>query len=166
MQKESSLTGAGTSPRIPAYDFPAIGCYVDENHGSADDCNRRTIKFAMAYGFTVDATELIDCEPDDLSQTLSEISDDAVEFLNDLETRSFLYWTHEDNSLFLTANVESAREDCEFVSTAKQDEPTEDYRGEWLHINDHGNCTLYARGERADADGNCKVHDTEVWGIV
>ena len=32
-----------------------------------------------------------------------------------------------------------------FVSSKSQDYPPDDYEGEWLHISDHGNCTLYVR---------------------
>lgn len=88
---------------------------------------------------------------------LSETGDSAVSYLNELETRPFMYWTFEDNSLFLMANVEGAREDVEFVSSKDQDYPEDDYQGEWLHVNDHGNCTLYCR-----QDGK----DTEIWSVV
>lgn len=60
------------------YDFPSIGCYVDESAGSANDCNRRTIEFAMGYGgFDPE----LDLDPDseecseDYSQNLSEAAD-------------------------------------------------------------------------------------------
>jgi hypothetical protein len=36
--------------------------------------------------------------------------------------------------------------------------PADSFRGEWLHVNDHGNATLYIRNE----DGK----DSEVWSIV
>lgn len=32
-----------------------------------------------------------------------------------------------------------------FSSTTKQEFPDDDYEGEWLHINERGNCTLYVR---------------------
>jgi hypothetical protein len=219
------------------YDFPAVGCYVDESAGSADDCNRRTIELAECYGFesgnpsgcfdglrgleismSVDdaesashqgecfedveclvakpeissqldaigddkirlalkesggwgADELTDNEAnrnravwmaacdirENLSEWLSEVGDDAVSFLNDLETRSHMYWTFEDNSLFLMADVDGAREECEFVSSKEQDYPPDDYTGEWLHVSDHGNATLYVRENGKDR---------EVWAVV
>lgn len=104
---------------------------------------------------------------ENLSEWLSEVADEAVDYLNSLETRSFLSWGFEDNSLFLSPNVDCAREDCEFVSRKSVDETTDpddasypapDYRGEWLHVTDHGNCTLYVRGD----DGQ----DREVWSCV
>jgi hypothetical protein len=138
------------------YGAPTIGCYVDASACSADDCNLRTIRFAQNYGFDDGALPALDSE--DYSQFLSDAGDDAVTYLNDIETRSFMYWTFEDNSLFLVADVEGAREDVEFVSSRKQDYPADDYRGEWLHVSDHGNATLYIRGE----DGK----DSEIWGVV
>jgi hypothetical protein len=117
------------------------------------------------------------------SEQLSELADDAVNFLNDLETRSFLSWSFEDNSLFLLPDVDGAKEDVGFVSHAddnwteecycerEQDGfgkwkivskdasyPASDYRGEWLHVNDHGNVTLFVR----DSSGK----DKEIWACV
>lgn len=135
-----------------AYDFPQVGCYIDESAGSADDCNRRTIEFAQAYGFKPGRGVW-----QMGSEGLSWVGDKAVEFLNDLETRTALYWTFEDNSLFLVADPESAKEQVGFVSSRDQEYPADDYTGEWLHVNERGNCTLYMRqsGE-----------DKEIWGIV
>jgi hypothetical protein len=90
------------------------------------------------------------------SEQLSEIADDAVSFLNELETRSFMSWTFEDNSLFLLADVDSARDDVGFVSSKEQDCPADDYEGEWLHVSDPGNATLYVR-----ASGK----DREIWSL-
>lgn len=97
------------------YDFPQVGCYIDQSAGDANRLNRRTISFAEAYGFKADFDLKEDDE--DYSQILSELADDAVSFLNDLETRSFMCWQFEDNSLFLMADVDSALEDVGFVST-------------------------------------------------
>ena len=54
-------------------------------------------------------------------------------------------------------SVESAKEDCGFVSSRDQDYPPADYRGEWLHVDDHGNATLYVRDEHGDR---------EIWSVV
>lgn len=220
------------------YDNPAPGCYIDENAGSANDCNERTIKFAESCGFDAgllsgcfdglrglsiemslddalsashsgscdddvaclvskpeiaaqldkfgvdeiraglkesgawDAEELDNVESnreravwiaacdirENKSETLDELANEAVEFLNDQEHRTAMFWTFEDNSLFLIADVDSAREQVEFISSSKQDYPPDDYRGEWLHVSDHGNATLYNRGE----DGK----DVEIWSFV
>lgn len=140
--------------KTAAYDFPSVGCYVDESAGSADECNLRTIRFAQAYGF---AGYGLGNEQYEDSEWLSETADEAVSFLNDLETRSFMSWSFEDNSLFLMADVDGAKEDVGFVSSKSQDYPPDDYEGEWLHVSDHGNATLYVR------EGG---KDKEVWGVV
>lgn len=132
------------------YDFPDIGCYVDESAGSADDCNIRTVEFAQEYGFKPGRNWRT-------SEYLSEIGDDAVSYLNDLETRSYMYWEFEDNSLFLIADVDGAREDVDFVSSKTEEYPPEDYQGEWLHVSDHGNATLYVRENGKDR---------EIWSVV
>jgi hypothetical protein len=71
----------------------------------------------------------------------------------------------DDNSLFLAPCIENVKEDVGFVSGQSEDanpddsdRPCDDYQGEWLHVSDHGNCTLYVRGD----DGK----DTEIWSVV
>ena len=81
-------------------------------------------------------------------------------------------WQFEDNSLFLLADVELAKDDCGFVSvksladarrmgieTDPEDScyPPADYSGEWLHVTDHGNATLYVRENGKDI---------EIWSVV
>lgn len=152
-----------------AYDYPSVGCYVDESHGSARDLNERIIDEAEAYGFDSGEDFPEDEESDEYSEALNECADEAVDFLNDLEDRIAMSWIIADNSLFLAVDVESVRGEVGFVShddRCKCDEcsaddssyPADGYKGEWLHVSDHGNATLYVRG----ADGN----DTEVWSIV
>jgi len=87
------------------YDYPDVGCYIDESAGSADDCNRRTIEFAQGYGFKPGRGVW-----QMGSEGLRWVGDKAVEFLNELEDRSFMAWCFEDNSLFLMADVDGARE--------------------------------------------------------
>lgn len=67
---------------------------------------------------------------------------------------------------FWPLDIEEIKEQVEFVSSTDQEYPDDDFRGEWLHVNERGNCTVYVRSERGDADGNCKVQDREVWSIV
>jgi len=66
-------------------------------------------------------------------------------------------WGFDDNSLFLVADVDTARNELEFVSRKDKEYPDDDYQGEWLHVSDHGNATLYVR-----TDGK----DTEIWSVV
>ena len=145
-----------------------IGCVLDCSCDSADAINERTIKFAQGYGF--DAGEWQDEigeDDEDRSQVLSELADDAVNWLNEQDLLPYCSFCFEDNSLFYMPNVESARDDVGFVSRRDVDETTDqddasypaaDYRGEWLHVSDHGNATLYVRGENGQ--------DTEVWSLV
>ena len=58
---------------------------------------------------------------------------------------------------FIFPDIEGAKEDCEFVSTKTQEYPDDDFEGEWLHINERGNCTLYVRENGKDK---------EIWSIV
>lgn len=53
--------------------------------------------------------------------------------------------------------IETARDSVEFVSSKDQDYPDDDFQGEWLHVSDHGNCTLYVRENGKD---------TEIWSVV
>lgn len=87
----------------------------------------------------------------------SHVGGHHIAVINGLESRSFVSWFFEDNSLFLLPSVESAREDVGFVSSVDQEWPDDDYTGEWLHVNDHGNATLYLRENG---------QDKEIWGII
>ena len=80
-----------------------------------------------------------------------------MNFLNDQDGLQYCSFYFDDNSLFYGPCIESVREDVDFVSSRKNEYPPDDFEGEWLHVNDHGNATLYVR-----ENGN----DTEVWGIV
>lgn len=59
---------------------------------------------------------------------------------------------------FWLSDIEDIRDQVEFVSSKEQEYPPSDFRGEWLHVNDHGNCTLYVRV----ADDR----DNEIWSVV
>lgn len=141
------------------------GCYVDASAQSADYLNKRICKFAEEHGWDGDIPvwpvwldeDNTDAQSD-YSEAINESAEEAVEWLNDQERLPYTCWTVDDNSLFLSVNVDDASDACEFVSSRTQDEPDEGYQGEWLHVNDHGNATLYVRGE----DGQ----DKEIWGVV
>ena len=146
-----------------------IGCIIDCSYRSADDFNRRLIGFAADYGFgvDVDTRKLLsrfeyDVTLGDDSETLSLVADEAMDYLQDAELPPYCYFIIDDNSLFLAPCVENAQEDVGFVSSKDAEYPDDDYEGEWLHVNDHGNATLYCRG----LDGDGKVQDDEIWSIV
>ncbi len=151
-----------------------IGIIVDESSGSADDLNERTISFAVEHGFVCNLDLDNEDEEDEgeRSQLLSEAADDAVSFLNELDLPSYCSFYFEDNSLFLAPCIENVKEDVGFVSIKSfaearrmgietdeedSDYPPADYRGEWLHVNDHGSATLYVRND----DGQ----DVELWSV-
>lgn len=96
-------------------------------------------------------------ENEDFSQELSEAADEAVDWLNEQEMPPYCSFYFEDNSLFFSPSIDNAKEDVGFVSSREQDYPEMDYEGEWLHVSDHGNATLYVREEGKDK---------EIWSVV
>lgn len=158
------------------YNNPALGCYFDGAFGQTYN-DLRVLKLAFSYGYTdTDAQAMLDKGEEELTNDdmdlLPECVQDAEDYLNSLETRPFVSWRWYDGDFGLYADVDSAKEDCEFVSirslrearrmgveTDPEDSayPPSNYEGEWLHINDHGNCTLYVR-ENGE--------DKEIWSVV
>lgn len=141
-----------------------IGCILDCSSDSADNLNARTVALAVEYGMELSADDRkllarhdYDVKREDDAQWLSELGDEAVEYLNGLDLPAHCSFYFEDNSLFLYPCIESVREDVPCFPDDDQDEPDADYEGEWLSVNDHGNCTLYIR-----RDGK----DEEIWAIV
>jgi hypothetical protein len=59
---------------------------------------------------------------------------------------------------FWPINPEEIKEQVEFSSSESQEYPPADFRGEWLHVNERGNCTLYVREENGA--------DREIWSLV
>jgi hypothetical protein len=144
------------------YDNPPIGCYFDSARGGTD-IEFRVIELAIRYGWEdKDAAEFYEKDEDSLGgdefEELTDYAMEAVDHLNSLETRSFLSWQWYEGDFGLYPDVDGAKEDCGFVSSKNQDYPDDDYRGEWLHINDHGNATLYVRDEADE--------DKEIWLTV
>lgn len=160
------------------YGRPAIGCYLDQANRNSCQHDGATIRIAVQYGYQPDAetvkllarldNDVLSDERDD-AQILSECADEAIDWLNSQETRSFLYWANsgEAGAFGLWPDVDGAREDVGFVSGGDDADPEDsdcpaaDYRGEWLHVNDHGNCTLYVR-----EDAGTDYKDTEIWSVV
>ena len=55
-------------------------------------------------------------------------------------------------------DIEQIKEQIEFVSSTESEFPADDFRGEWLHVNERGNCTLYVRLNAGQ--------DSEIWSLV
>lgn len=161
------------------YGRPSIGCYLEQSYCNACQHDGRTVRLAMDYGFAPDPeavkllarldNDVLSDERDDAG-ALSELADEAADWLNEQETRPFLSWYNsgEAGAFGLWPDVDTAREDCGFVSGGPDSDPDDsdypaaDYRGEWLHVNERGNCTLYAR---EDFPGRA-FHDRELWAVV
>ncbi len=146
-----------------------IGCVIDASNDSATSLNLQTIALAREYGAKLG--RLPAKKSDDYDQILSEMADSAVDHLNGLELPAYCSFFFEDNCLFFAPSIDNAKEDVGFVSRDEVDEttnpedssyPCADYRGEWLHVSDHGNVTLYVR---EDVEG-ASYFDREIWGVV
>jgi hypothetical protein len=145
-----------------------IGCVLDCSSYSAHDLDERILTFAQSHGYKLSAplpdSEIVAANVDkameavaEYDEALSEEADSAVDWLNGQDLLSYCSFYIDDNSLFYGPSIESAQEDVGFRSSREQEYPGDDYEGEWLHVNDHGNATLYVRqaGE-----------DREIWGVV
>lgn len=94
--------------------------------------------------------------------------ENAAEMVNDLQNAlsevfaapySYFGNTEGDGSDFgFWPDIESAKEGCDFVSSESEEFPPSGFTGEWLHVNERGNCALYVR----DAQGN----SVELWSCV
>lgn len=155
-----------------AYGTPKQGCYFDHGNYTNEQLSRRIIELANSLGWFDDSDALKLAEfshngwlNDDGIECLNEASESAIEYLNGLESRTGMHWSNngEAGAFGLWADVESARDSVGFVSSKEQEYPDEDFRGEWLHVNDHGNCTLYIREER---EGHSLSVDREIWSLV
>lgn len=176
-----------TTMKTTTYGQPAIGCYLDHGNYSSDELSEEICRLAIGFGWEPDdeAAAVIDADMDDersngpdveRSEQLDELAQEAEDWLNGQEIRSFLWWGNdgECGAFGLWPNVDGAKEDCAFVSSKAQEWPADDFRGEWLHINDRGNVTLYVRettgGQSAFHDGEWHDErtwsDREVWSVV
>jgi len=125
-----------------------IGCYIDGSGNNPDEFSQDILDFTENLGYEYDHPIP---EGEDKSQSLYEESEDAVDWLNEhtLDSRpAFTYWTVDDGSLLLTANVDEARDEALVIGP-------KDTRPEYLlEISDHGNATLY------------NISREEVWSVV
>lgn len=183
---------------LKTYGTPHVGCYLDQSYRNPNSHNAATVRLAVSYGYEPDretgqllAREENDClveSPDRSdSEMLNWCADEAIGWLNEQETRTGLYWDNngEAGAFGLwVGDIEDIKNDVGFVSVRSLAEarrmgvetdlddsgfPPADYRGEWLHVSDHGNCTLYVRKTRTGifktADGPDYI-DSEIWSIV
>ena len=178
------------------YKNPPIGCYLDHANYNVDELNRRIIGLAMSFGYALDidaqatmqayADRDDDAErsngPDsDLGEQLNWLADEAIDWLNNQEHRTGLYWANDGdrNAFGLWVNdIENIKDEVGFVSVKSHADarrldietdpddpayPPADYRGEWLHVSDHGNCTLYIREDapKSGAAWNAKLAEIQ-----
>ena len=158
------------------YGQPAIGCYLDQSYRNSASHDAETVRLAVGFGYQLDREtenllaredhDLLSDERDD-AQMLSECADSAIDWLNEQEARSFVAWYNcGDRGAFgLWPDVDGARDDVGFVSSRKQEFPDDDFRGEWLHVSDHGNATLYVRQDGGH-DSSDTYKDEEIWSVV
>lgn len=59
---------------------------------------------------------------------------------------------------FWPVEIDEIKEQVGYVSSREQEYPDNAFRGEWLHVNERGNCTLYVRDETGA--------DKEIWALV
>lgn len=114
--------------------------------GEAQDC------------FSDDGESIADDKEDTADELVNETLPDALQEF----APSYCYFgSHPGDGSdigYWPSYIEDIKEQVEFSSSKSQEYPADDFRGEWLHINERGNCTLYVR----QADGS----DREVWAIV
>lgn len=92
-------------------------------------------------------------------ETASEIVGELQDALGEFSPQWGYFGAHEgDGACFgFWVDIDAAKEDCNFVSSKDGEYPSDDYEGEWLHINERGNATLYLRENAQDA---------EIWSLV
>lgn len=98
-----------------------------------------------------------------------EIVAELIDALSEFAPAYAHFGSHEgDGACFgFWPDIETAKECVGFVSSKTQEEPDRDFRGEWLHINERGNCTLYVREDNAtDAFAKDGAVDREIWSVV
>lgn len=121
----------------------------------SEDCE--SFDAEAAKETTLEIGELYLQAPETLETALIEIADELIESINDENDVPFTSCHWHESVLGIWPNIEGAKEECEFTSSQEQEWPADDYEGEWLHVNDHGNATLYNRSEG---------EDQEIWSAV
>jgi len=132
------------------------GDYLSQNHTERD-------RFANLIG---EAQDCFNEDDDDIDPEKEDEADELVnetlpDALNQFAPPYCYFGSHPGDGAdfgFWPMDVEDIKEQVDFVSSRRQEYPDDDFTGEWLHINDHGNCTLYVRTDAGE--------DTEIWSIV
>ena len=132
-----------------------IGDYIAKSDKSNTDFSREILEFAIDKGF-IWSEEIVDDE-----NFWADAELEAINYLNNGNDcfNFYCYWGVSDDgeNFGLYPCVEDAKESCDFVSSRINEWPGDNYQGVYLHINDHGNCSLYNRIEGTD---------NEIWSVV
>lgn len=159
---------------------PTIGCYIDGANQPQIEGDVRSVRLSEEFGRVLDRETGNFCLRVENGVTTGrdyelgdEFSREAEEWLNDNASLPYAYWGWNDGDFGLwPQDIDSIKDEIGFVSvksladaqrlgieTNPEDSgyPPADYEGEWLHVNDHGNCTLYLR------QGG---KNTEVWSVA
>jgi len=151
-------TNKETDKKVNPYLKNGIGCYVDSARGIyAIDA---IADFAESHGFVINDEDPHNPLPESLSdyEFANELEDEIDDYMNANFAVSYAYWGRsEQGDWGLWPCLESARDDVEFISSRENEYPASDYAGEWLHVNDHGNVTLYVRENG---------QDSQIWSLV
>jgi hypothetical protein len=148
------------------YKTPSLGCYINGTNQNQNEADAHLLNLAQSFGMELDreARNFIaqianDCLSSEYENISADLAQEAEDWLNDQEKRSYLFWYWYQGDFGLYVDLESAKEDLQ--DTIYNDSfPTEGefFNNEWLHINDHGNTTLYYRDD--------KGQDHIIWAIV
>lgn len=130
------------------------GQYLSEHH---DERDRYANLIGEAQDCFSEDGETIDPDKED---TADDVINDIHDALQDFAPPYCYFGSHPGDGAdigFWPMDIEDVKDLVGFVSSRSQEYPDDNFVGEWLHINDHGNCTLYVR-----SDGE----DVELWSIV
>jgi len=126
--------------------YPAIGCYLDHGARNIDELNADIV--SEAKGFGMSALEEHNPDECDESEYLEWSAEEAETWLNDNVSVPYAYWGNDGyaGAFGLWPAIESLEEDCragEVLKVSDLSEIPENYAGLVMHVNDHGNVTLY-----------------------
>lgn len=150
--KTKESTNDGFIPFAMRFESSDIGHLAGSNCWSCVESMLDVIDFAKSYGFEPD-----EFNSEDLME-VCEVSDEAVEYLNEAEKPDFTYFTIHDNELYLMVDTGWAVEECPNVFEDYKNDMPEDFTGLAVNVNDHGNATYgyYFQGTLQD----------EIWSVV